>query len=182
MRQYTSREFIKIVEFNGFYYSRHNGDHAIYVNDKGRHISMPKNLECVIARRLIKENNLITDIKRRKKKIMDNYNYPMGADTKDAPWNQVDNPEREIEVTVSVTLSKTVKIKVSDYSITDSGKDEDGEYFEDIDYSKCDLKRAVEEQITLPQDAYKYVKGEFNNDQRNDLEGWDVDDFEVIEE
>uniref|UniRef100_UPI004029AA35 hypothetical protein n=1 Tax=Lachnospira eligens TaxID=39485 RepID=UPI004029AA35 len=113
---------------------------------------------------------------------MDNYNYPMGADTKDAPWNQADNPEREIEVTVSVTLSKTVKIKVSDYEITDSGKDEDGEYFEDIDYSKCDLKRAVEEQITLPQDAYKYVKGEFNNGQRNDLEGWDVDDFEVIEE
>lgn len=113
---------------------------------------------------------------------MDNYNYPMGADTKDAPWNQADNPEREIEVTVSVTLSKTVKIKVSDYEITDSGKDEDGEYFEDIDYSKCDLKRVVEEQITLPQDAYKYVKGEFNNDQRNDLEGWDVDDFEVIEE
>ena len=113
---------------------------------------------------------------------MDNYNYPMGADTKDAPWNQVDNPEREIEVTVSVTLSKTVKIMVSDYEITDSGKDEDGEYFEDIDYSNCDLKGAVEEQITLPQDAYKYVKGEFNNDQRNDLEGWDVDDFEVIEE
>lgn len=67
MRQYTSREFIKIVEFNGFYYSRHNGDHAIYVNDKRKHISIPKNLECVIARRLIKENNLITDIKRKKK-------------------------------------------------------------------------------------------------------------------
>lgn len=181
MKQYTQRGFIRIVKNNGFQYNRHNGDHAIYVNDKGRHISIPKNLECVIARRLIKENNLITDIKRRKK-IMDNYNYPMGADTKDAPWNQADNPEREIEVTVSVTLSKTVKIKVSDYEITDSGKDEDGEYFEDIDYSKCDLKRAVEEQITLPQDAYKYVKGEFNNDQRNDLEGWDVDDFEVIEE
>lgn len=68
MRQYTSREFIKIVEFNGFYYNRHRGDHAIYVNDKGRHISIPKNLECVIARRLIKENNLIIDIKRRKRK------------------------------------------------------------------------------------------------------------------
>lgn len=181
MKQYTQRGFIRIVKNNGFQYNRHNGDHAIYVNDKGRHISIPKNLECVIARRLIKENNLITDIKRRKK-IMDNYNYPMGADTEDAPWNQVDNPEREIEVTVSVTLSKTVKIKVSDYSITDSGKDEDGEYFEDIDYSKCDLKRAVEEQITLPQDAYKYVKGEFDNDQYNDLKGWCVDDFEVIEE
>ena len=66
MRQYTSREFIKIVEINGFYYNRHNGEHAIYVNDKGRHISIPKKLECVIARRLIKENNLEVNIKRRK--------------------------------------------------------------------------------------------------------------------
>lgn len=81
---------------------------------------------------------VLTDLNGLRK--MDNYSYPIGADTPNAPWNQVDNPEREIEVTVSVTLSKTVKIKVSDYSITDSGKDEDGEYFEDIDYSKCDLK------------------------------------------
>lgn len=68
MRQYTSREFIKIVEFNSFYYDRHNGDHAIYVNDKGRHISIPKNLKCVIALRLIKENNLIIEIKEKKNK------------------------------------------------------------------------------------------------------------------
>ena len=58
MRQYTQREFIKVVERNGFHYERHRGGHAIYYNDKGRHISIPKNLECVIARRLIKENNL----------------------------------------------------------------------------------------------------------------------------
>ena len=109
---------------------------------------------------------------------MDNYNYPMGADTKDAPWNQVDNPEREIEVTVSVTLSKTVKIKVSDYEITDSGKDEDGEYFEDIDCSNCDLKSAVEEQIILPQNAHMYVKS--NPKVREDLSNWCVDDLEVI--
>ena len=108
---------------------------------------------------------------------MDNYNYPMGADTKDAPWNQVDNPEREIEVTVSVTLSKTVKIKVSDYEITDSGKDEDGEYFEDIDYSNCALKGAVEEQIVLPQSAHTYVKG--NPKVHEDLSNWCVDDLEV---
>lgn len=67
MRQYTSREFIRIVEFNGFYYNRCKGDHTIYVNDKGRHISIPKNLENVIALRLIKENNLEVNIKRRKK-------------------------------------------------------------------------------------------------------------------
>ena len=108
---------------------------------------------------------------------MDNYNYPMGADTKDAPWNQVDNPEREIEVTVSVTLSKTVKIKVSDYEITDSGKDEDGEYFENIDYSNCDLKGAVEGQIVLPQSAHTYAKS--NPKVHEDLSNWCVDDLEV---
>lgn len=108
---------------------------------------------------------------------MDNYNYPCGTDEPNAPWNQVDNPEREIEVTVSVTLSKTVKIKVSDYEINDSGKDEDGEYFEDIDYSNCDLKGAVEEQIVLPQSAHMYVKG--NSKVHEDLSNWCVDDLEV---
>lgn len=58
MKQYTSREFTKIVKSNGFKYNRSSGSHFIYVNDKGRHISIPKKLECVIARRLIKENNL----------------------------------------------------------------------------------------------------------------------------
>lgn len=115
-----------------------------------------------------------------------NSNYPVMSQYEwdNAPWNQVDNPEREIEVTVSVTLSKTVKIKVSDYQITDSGKDEDGEYFEDIDYSDCDLKRAVEEQIILPQDAYKYVNPyTFRKHEIIDnLSNWNVDDFEVMEE
>ena len=58
MKQYTSKEFITIVKKNGFHYDRHNGSHSIYVNDAGRHISIPQKLECVIARRLIKENNL----------------------------------------------------------------------------------------------------------------------------
>ena len=109
--------------------------------------------------------------------------YPPGAEhDPNAPWNQVDNPEREIEVTVSVTLSKTVKIKVSDYQITDSGKDEDGEYFEDIDYSDCDLKGAVEEQIVLPQEAWDYIAPKSKKETQAifDLKGWNVDDFEVV--
>lgn len=98
---------------------------------------------------------------------MNNYDYPIGADNKSAPWNEKENSEREIEVTISVTLSKTTKIKVSDYEITNSGKDEDGEYFEEIDYSNCDLEEAVKEQIKLPQDTYK---------------DWNIDDFEIIKE
>lgn len=67
MKQFTSREFIKIVKLNGFYYSRSNGGHDIFINDNGDHISITNHLECVIARRLIKENNLITDTKILKK-------------------------------------------------------------------------------------------------------------------
>lgn len=106
-------------------------------------------------------------------------NYPIGADTSDAPWNQVENPEREVEVTISITLSKTVKIKVNDYEIVDSGKDEDGEYFEDIDYSNCDLKSTVEEQLFLPQDAGDLMVKN-NIKEGRDLQNYIVDDFEVI--
>ena len=120
--------------------------------------------------------------------MYDNYNYPLGADNPDAPWNQEENPEREIEVTVSVTLSKTIKVKVSDYDIIDSGKDEDGNYFEEVDYSNCDLKGAVESQYILPQEAHQCVAsyackaGLKSCPEANMLRDWNVDDFEVITE
>ena len=44
--------------------------------------------------------------------------YPPGAEFDPrAPYNQVDLPEKEIEVTISVTLSKTVKVTVDDYDV-----------------------------------------------------------------
>ena len=88
-------------------------------------------------------------------------NYPIGADTSDAPWNQVDPEPKKIEVTVSITLSKTVEVEVTDYIV----KEDSDEYGHRIsyDYSKCDLEQAVRDQITLPND--------------ND---WVEDDFEVI--
>lgn len=90
-------------------------------------------------------------------------NIPIGTENDpDAPWNQIENPEKEIEVTVSLTISKTLKVSVSDYTIQDSGKD--GDYYEDIDYSTCDLKGAVEDQYNLP------------------IKGWNIDDFEVLKE
>ena len=61
-------------------------------------------------------------------------NYPIGTDTPDAPWNQVENPEREVEVTISVTYHayKTVKVPPN--------------------YTDLDLREAVKEQIVLPGD------------------------------
>lgn len=89
-------------------------------------------------------------------------NYPIGADTPDAPWNQVDPEPKKIEVTVSITLSKTVEVEVTDYTVKKEF-DEDGNRIISYDFSKCDLKQAVRDQITLPND--------------ND---WVEDDFEVI--
>lgn len=101
---------------------------------------------------------------------MNNYDYPAGADTRDAPWNEEDNPTKDIIVTVSITLSKTLPIKVSDYKIVDSGIDEDGNYFQDIDYSDCNLKEAAEKQMIEPYRTWLSIHR------------WNIDDFEVIKD
>lgn len=121
--------------------------------------------------------------------------YPPGAEfNPNAPWNQVDIPDKEIKVTVSVTLSKTVKVNVNDYKI-DGGLDEDGPYYE-YDYSECDLHKAVEEQVVLPQNLAEFTEKMFNHDLNlkavgmpkylksalEDCKGWTVDDFEVVSE
>lgn len=59
MQQWSRNSFIKLVEQNGYRYSRNNGSHSIYKNDEGKHITIPLRLKGVIAHRLIKENNLI---------------------------------------------------------------------------------------------------------------------------
>lgn len=93
-------------------------------------------------------------------------------------------PTKEIDVLVSVTLSKTVRVRVSDYEIADCGKDEDGDYFEEIDYSECDLKSAVKEQVVLPQEAYIYAKTNTTEGSKayKDLIGWSVDEMEILKE
>ena len=64
MKEWTRNDFIKVVEKNGYTIvkNRGNGSHSIYVNEKGNHISVPLRIKAVIARRLIKENNLNIDL------------------------------------------------------------------------------------------------------------------------
>lgn len=57
---FSVREFQEVLKFNGYYLSRSKGDHLIYVNSEGRHISIPATkVNPMVARRLIKENNLL---------------------------------------------------------------------------------------------------------------------------
>ena len=81
--------------------------------------------------------------------------YPAGAEFDPrAPWNEVELPPKEVEVTISAIVSKTMKVPVRDYTIDEEGN---------IDFSECDLKKAVEENIRLP-----------------NINGWDLDNFEVV--
>lgn len=108
-------------------------------------------------------------------------NYPPGAaNDPRAPYNQCENPEVEVEVTVSITLSKTVKVLVTDYDLIDD-VDEDGAVFE-RDFSNTNFLAAVEEQVILPQDASLYVDVGSNLKAANDLSGWHVDEIECVKE
>ena len=83
--------------------------------------------------------------------------YPAGAEFDPrAPWNEVELPPKDVEVTISAIVSKTMKVPVRDYTIDEEGN---------IDFSDCDLKKAVEENIRLP-----------------NTKGWDLDNFEVVME
>ena len=93
-------------------------------------------------------------------------NVPIGAEyDPNAPWNQEDSKPKKIEVTVSITLSKTVEIEVNDYTAEEE-IDEDGNHNVYYDYSECNLERAVRDQIPLPTDESRF----------ND---WVEDDFAV---
>lgn len=93
--------------------------------------------------------------------------YPPGAEfDSSAPFNEKSKYPVNLQVTISVTLSKTVTIQVEDYN-EEVEKDEEGFTYVNIDTSECNLEEAVLNQVSLPQEAFK---------------DWIVDDFEVIEE
>lgn len=96
---------------------------------------------------------------------MNNYDYPICSDTPDAPWNQVELKPKKVEVTVSITLSKTVEVEVTDYT-AEEDIDEENNHNIIYDFSECNLEQAVRDQILLPNDTE-----EFNS--------WTEDDFAV---
>lgn len=57
-KTYSKREFEQILNNNGYEYIRCRGSHFIYKKGN-RTISLPKNLNKMISKRLIKENALL---------------------------------------------------------------------------------------------------------------------------
>lgn len=60
-KRYSSKEFKQLLKKNGYWVERIKGSHYIYTNQQGNIISVPKDLNVIIALRLIKENNLTED-------------------------------------------------------------------------------------------------------------------------
>lgn len=117
--------------------------------------------------------------------MIESGDYPAGTEyTKDAPWNEHLKKPVKIKVTVSMTLSKEFEIEVDDYNIEDDGT---------LDFSDCDLKAAVRDQIYLPDEAgnnIEFLKEKAKTDYKvyetvskkmiEEFKDWNVDDFEVI--
>lgn len=114
--------------------------------------------------------------------------YPIlnSVEWEKAPFNSKDT--KKVNVTVSITMSKSFTVEVDNYKVVDSGKDEDGNHYEEIEVNEATLKEAVEEQINLPQEAGMLFKRHshyppYSQDKiYEDLRGWCVDDFEVIQD
>lgn len=68
--------------------------------------------------------------------MYDNYNYPPGADTPDAPWNEPVIPERDFDVEVTITMSKVVTVTTDDY--TPEYDDEDGNTYANTENTEWD--------------------------------------------
>jgi len=95
---------------------------------------------------------------------MNNYDYPIGSDTPEAPWNQEEPEMKEVEVDIEVTLKKRVKLNVNDYKIVDiydEGNNGD-HWFSYPDFTNCDLHKAVIDQIDLPK-----------------KDGWEMENLEI---
>lgn len=138
--------------------------------------------------------------------MYNNYDYPCGADTPDAPWNQNDLEEKEFGVTISQTLSKNTIVTTSDYipggSSQETEWDIDGYHtitcHEPDDTSDTDWNKAYKNEHLTPLQLINEFKDfltkhlpdpiiDVKGFQRfkyliDECEGWEVDETEVVEE
>lgn len=80
---------------------------------------------------------------------MNNYNYPLGADTLEAPWNQSDPNPVNVNCYVSCSISKDVTVSTTDYIVEeweDLDSNDEGDYVHsggvDYDFSDCNFSEA----------------------------------------
>ena len=128
--------------------------------------------------------------------MYDNYNYPLGADTSYAPWNEQEVHKRQFDVCISQTLSKSTRVTTNDY-VPEVDQDEDG-YHDYSDTSDTDWKRAYKNEHLTPLHLISEFKDFLTKHLPDSLidikgfrrfkylieecEGWIEDETEVVED
>lgn len=120
--------------------------------------------------------------------MYDNYNYPLGADTPDAPWNRQDIPEINVDCDMTVILVKPAVPVVTDQYT----KDESG-YTEITDGGLDLIKRYKQQHFSITDmlsELKQYITDEISTDipasrrQRltdmlDDCQNWQIEDVDV---
>lgn len=120
--------------------------------------------------------------------MYDNYNYPLGADTPDAPWNRQDVPEINVDCDMTVILVKPAVPVVTDQYT----KDESG-YTEITDGGLDLIKRYKQQHFSITDmlsELKQYITDEISTDipasrrQRltdmlDDCQNWQIEDVDV---
>ena len=124
---------------------------------------------------------------------MDNYNYPLGADTPSAPWNQTEPEPKEFKCDVWVTLKKREVIESTCYW-EEKGEDEDGNYYHSLSISdeelEADYKNGNIQLTEMLEELAKYLKADLDScpKQRGAMhkrwmleqcQGWTVEDIQI---
>lgn len=107
--------------------------------------------------------------------MYDNYNYPAGADTPDAPWNQSEPDDKDFLVDVEYVLQKkNVKVTTNDYKPEVVNKDE--EIVEPLDTSDTNWEDAYNNSghFTIQEmldELKEYVKADMQTCSSNTCKG-----------
>lgn len=112
--------------------------------------------------------------------MYNNYDYPVGADTPDAPWNEVDPPEQLFNLAISCSLSKDAEVTSDNY--------EEGEFSNTINEpwnAYIDQEYTVNQIIDFAKKCAEYMlnKHDYSIDNKFTLKkmidsckGWTVDE------
>lgn len=122
--------------------------------------------------------------------MYNNYDYPIGADYPDAPWNEKPVPKRSFDVFISQTLSKSTQVVTDDYVLedddihADTSDTEWANAYSEEHYTPLELIEAFKDflQKHLPDPItnlreYKKVKKLIA-----ECENWVEDDLEIMED
>lgn len=104
--------------------------------------------------------------------MYDNYNYPLGADTPDAPWNEPVIPERDFDIDVEFVMSKAVTVTTNDYA--PEYDDEDGREYANIENTDWEKAYDNSGHLTIAemlQELESYVKDDMTKTAPNSGKG-----------